>query len=69
VLTRIHQESKAGLAVGKLRTHPQKAVSDLAKEIVKEWKAEVERAKNKAAPAKQACTWEFQRMLTFSSKR
>jgi len=47
------RESKAGLAVGKLRTHANKGVSDLAKEIVKEWKAEVERAKSKAAPVKQ----------------
>jgi hypothetical protein len=53
------QESKAGLAVGKLRSHANKAVSDLAKEIVKEWKGEVERAKSKAAPAKQPCTWQF----------
>ncbi|KAG1734924.1 transcription factor S-II, central domain-containing protein [Suillus paluster] len=41
----ILRESKAGLAVGKLRTHEAKEVSDLAKEIVKKWKNEVERAK------------------------
>jgi len=41
----ILRESKAGLAVGKLRTHASKDVSDLAKEIVKQWKTEVERAK------------------------
>ena len=68
-LTHIHQESKAGLAVGKLRTHSQKAVSDLAKEIVKEWKAEVERAKNKAAPLKQGCTYQFQCHLSVSRRR
>ncbi|TDL15784.1 transcription elongation factor [Rickenella mellea] len=39
------RESKAGLAVGKLRTHATKEVSDLAKELVKKWKTEVERAK------------------------
>ncbi|KAK7039425.1 transcription factor S-II, central domain-containing protein [Favolaschia claudopus] len=39
------RESKAGLAVGKLRTHASKDVSDLAKEIVKQWKNEVEKAK------------------------
>ncbi|KAJ7086366.1 transcription factor S-II, central domain-containing protein [Mycena belliarum] len=41
----ILRESKAGLAVGKLRTHASKDVSDLAKEIVKQWKTEVEQAK------------------------
>ena len=39
------QESKAGLAVGKLRSHESKEVADLAKEIVKKWKTEVEREK------------------------
>lgn len=39
------QESKAGLAVGKLRSHASKDVSDLAKEIVKKWKHEVEKEK------------------------
>ncbi|KAI0942698.1 hypothetical protein AcW1_003259 [Taiwanofungus camphoratus] len=41
----ILRESKAGLAVGKLRQHSTKEVSDLAKEIVKKWKTEVEREK------------------------
>ncbi|KAF7328817.1 hypothetical protein MVEN_02510600 [Mycena venus] len=41
----ILRESKAGLAVGKLRTHASKDVSDLAKELVKQWKNEVEQAK------------------------
>ncbi|KAJ7666929.1 transcription factor S-II, central domain-containing protein [Mycena polygramma] len=41
----ILRESKAGLAVGKLRTHASKEVSDLAKELVKQWKAEVDLAK------------------------
>ncbi|KAJ7226894.1 transcription factor S-II, central domain-containing protein [Mycena pura] len=45
------RESKAGLAVGKLRTHASKDVSDLAKEIVKQWKNEVDRAKNANASA------------------
>ncbi|RDX45920.1 transcription elongation factor [Lentinus brumalis] len=39
------RESKAGLAVGKLRSNPSKPVSELAKEIVKKWKHEVEREK------------------------
>ncbi|EPS96952.1 hypothetical protein FOMPIDRAFT_1025179 [Fomitopsis schrenkii] len=41
----ILRESKAGLAVGKLRSHASKDVSDLAKEIVKKWKHEVEKEK------------------------
>ncbi|KAG1856981.1 transcription elongation factor [Suillus subalutaceus] len=45
IRARIFPESKAGLAVGKLRTHEAKEVSDLAREIVKKWKNEVERAK------------------------
>ncbi|KAG0694616.1 transcription factor S-II, central domain-containing protein [Suillus ampliporus] len=60
----ILRESKAGLAVGKLRTHEAKEVSDLAKEIVKKWKNEVERAKGggskgangKAAPVRKGST-------------
>jgi len=39
------QESRIGLAVGKLRTHETKAISDLSKEIVKQWKAAVDKAK------------------------
>ncbi|KAF4582728.1 RNA polymerase II elongation factor [Pleurotus pulmonarius] len=56
----ILRESKAGLAVGKLRTHAKKEVADAAKELVKKWKTEVERAKAggthaaKAAPARKA---------------
>ncbi|EMD35725.1 hypothetical protein CERSUDRAFT_115683 [Gelatoporia subvermispora B] len=41
----ILRESKAGLAVGKLRSHQSKDVADLAKEIVKKWKTEVEKEK------------------------
>lgn len=41
----ILRESKAGLAVGKLRSHTKKEISELAKEIVKKWKSEVELAK------------------------
>ncbi|KAJ8594191.1 transcription elongation factor [Rhizopogon salebrosus TDB-379] len=60
----ILRESKAGLAVGKLRSHEAKEVSDLAKELVKKWKNEVERAKGgskaatngKAAPARKGST-------------
>ncbi|TFK38327.1 transcription elongation factor [Crucibulum laeve] len=39
------RESKAGLAVGKLRTHTTKEVSELAKEIVKKWKTAVDKEK------------------------
>jgi len=39
------RESKAGLAVGKLRSHADKRVSEAAKEIVKKWKNDVEKAK------------------------
>ncbi|KAA1470900.1 transcription elongation factor [Dentipellis sp. KUC8613] len=42
------RESKAGLAVGKLRSHARKEVADLAKEIVKKWKTEVEKEKQAA---------------------
>ncbi|KAG6884701.1 hypothetical protein C0993_008869 [Termitomyces sp. T159_Od127] len=41
----ILRESKAGLAVGKLRQHASKDVADLAKEVVKKWKTQVEKAK------------------------
>jgi len=41
----ILRESKAGLAVGKLRTAQSKSVADFAKEIVKLWKTEVDKAK------------------------
>ncbi|KAJ3501323.1 hypothetical protein NLJ89_g9388 [Agrocybe chaxingu] len=42
------RESKAGLAVGKLRSHNSKPVSDQAKEIVKQWKTAVDKAKAKS---------------------
>jgi transcription elongation factor S-II len=45
LITASNQESKAGLAVGKLRSHADKQVSDLAKEIVKKWKTEVDKHK------------------------
>jgi transcription elongation factor S-II len=55
------RESKAGLAVGKLRTHASADVSNLAKELVKKWKAEVDREKASrgdagkgSAPSKKA---------------
>ncbi|KAL6303618.1 transcription elongation factor [Sparassis latifolia] len=50
----ILRESKAGLAVGKLRSHAAKEVADLAKEIVKKWKTEVEREKHGAGGATKA---------------
>ncbi|KAI0699011.1 transcription factor S-II, central domain-containing protein [Cytidiella melzeri] len=39
------RESKAGLAVGKLRSHASKQVADQAKDLVKKWKQTVEQAK------------------------
>ncbi|KAJ7083997.1 transcription factor S-II, central domain-containing protein [Mycena belliarum] len=48
---------RAGL-VGKLRTHASKDVSDLAKEIVKQWKTEVEQAKA-AAGGRRSPQWSF----------
>ncbi|KAJ7933499.1 transcription elongation factor S-II [Mycena leptocephala] len=41
----ILRESKAALAVGRLRMHASKTVSSLAKQVVKRWKADVEREK------------------------
>ncbi|PCH34811.1 transcription elongation factor [Wolfiporia cocos MD-104 SS10] len=42
----ILRESKAGLAVGKLRSHATKDVAELAKAIVKKWKQDVDREKH-----------------------
>jgi len=39
------RDTRAGLAVGKLRNHNSKEIADLAKEIVKKWKTEVEKEK------------------------
>ncbi|KAF9001657.1 elongation factor TFIIS domain 2-containing protein, partial [Hymenopellis radicata] len=44
------RETRAGLAVGKLRSHPIKNVSDAAKELVKQWKQDVEDAKQVRVP-------------------
>ncbi|KAG7085565.1 hypothetical protein E1B28_003121 [Marasmius oreades] len=41
----ILRESKAGLAVGKLRNHEDKEVAATAKDLVKKWKEIVEKAK------------------------
>ncbi|PVF97023.1 transcription elongation factor [Serendipita vermifera] len=51
------RETKVGLTVGRLRTHESTEVSDLAKEIVKKWKGDVDEEKKKKlsslkAPAK-----------------
>ena len=63
------QESKAGLAVGKLRSNSSKQVSDLAKEIVKKWKKDVEKEKQRTgkspAPGASNATVKTQRALTF----
>jgi len=45
------RESKAGLAVGKLRSHAVKDVSELAKEIVRAWKTVVDKEKQAAGTA------------------
>ncbi|KZT38369.1 transcription elongation factor [Sistotremastrum suecicum HHB10207 ss-3] len=45
VTEKLLRDTKAGLAVGKLRQHSSKAVADLAKELVKKWKTEVEKEK------------------------
>jgi len=45
------RESKAGLAVGKLRSHTDKRVSETAKDIVKKWKTDVEKAKRSTGGA------------------
>ncbi|KAG9118631.1 RNA polymerase II elongation factor [Ceratobasidium sp. 392] len=48
------RETKAGLAIGKLRSHSRKEIADLAKELVKKWKEAVEvgkKAKAGASPA------------------
>ncbi|KAJ3999421.1 transcription factor S-II, central domain-containing protein [Lentinula boryana] len=47
----ILRESKAGLAVGKLRSHDSIEVSGAAKELVKRWKTEVEKAKQTTSPS------------------
>lgn len=47
----ILRETKAGLAVGKLRSHASKEVSELAKDIVRKWKSAVERAKQTSSGA------------------
>ncbi|KAJ3908371.1 transcription factor S-II, central domain-containing protein [Lentinula edodes] len=61
ILKRDHQvneailrESKAGLAVGKLRAHESPEVSGAAKELVKKWKTEVEKAKQATASSQTA---------------
>ncbi|CAG8670568.1 5138_t:CDS:2, partial [Acaulospora colombiana] len=41
------RETKVGLTVGRLRTHESTEVSDLAKEIVKKWKGDVDDEKKK----------------------
>ncbi|KAG9096847.1 RNA polymerase II elongation factor [Ceratobasidium sp. 370] len=49
------RETKAGLAIGKLRSHARKEIADLAKELVKKWKEAVEAEKKaKAAGAHAA---------------
>lgn len=49
------KETKVGLAVGKLRSHDNREVSELAKEIVKKWKQDVTKKpkqdSSSAAPA------------------
>lgn len=42
--------------MGKLRSHANKEVSDLAKELVKKWKTEVEKAKGQLGGATPTTT-------------
>lgn len=62
--------------MGKLRAHASKEVADLAKEVVKKWKTEVEKAKGgvKGAGGKTPCAYSFlyitlRPSLTSSSSR
>lgn len=48
------RESKAGLAVGKLRSHSDRRVSEAAKDIVKKWKNDVEKAKRSTGGAAES---------------
>ena len=48
------QESKIGIAVGKLRSNSSKEVADFAKDLVKRWKTEVERQKQGGGAAANA---------------
>ena len=43
------QATKIGVAVGKLRTHADTRVSDLAKELVKSWKTQVEKQRREGS--------------------
>lgn len=47
-----HQATKVGVTVGKLRTHADKKVAEQAKELVKAWKAEVDRQRKSGSAAK-----------------
>lgn len=44
-----HQATKIGVAVGKLRTHSDSRISELAKELVKSWKARIEKQRREAS--------------------
>lgn len=48
------QETKIGVTVNKLRQNADKAVSDLAKEIVRKWKADVGPAASSKAKGSQS---------------
>ncbi|KAI0048175.1 transcription elongation factor [Auriscalpium vulgare] len=48
----ILRESRVGLAVGKLRSHAKKEVSELAKEVVRKWKTEVDKEKQATGATK-----------------
>ncbi|TIC20829.1 transcription elongation factor [Wallemia mellicola] len=48
--------TKIGLAVGKLRSHDNKQVSELSKEIVKKWKQDVTKKPKAAAPSAESTT-------------
>lgn len=50
----ILKTTKIGLAVGKLRKYPNKKVADLANEIVRKWKQEIDAAKTRNGGSRAA---------------
>ncbi|PWN48971.1 transcription elongation factor [Violaceomyces palustris] len=49
----IIRQSKVGVAVGKLRSNPDKKVSELAKELVRTWKAQVDKQRKQQQQQQQ----------------
>ena len=57
------------MAVGKLRTHATRSISDFSKEIVKQWKAAVEKAKAAKAANNQTGVFYLSSPLSHSPER